>query len=74
MDTAERRLIVERLVDLIELRVNDASPGDLSRAAWLSLHLQDTARARRHVDHGLRLDPDNLHLRRLDTRLEKQHA
>ena len=50
-------------------RTNDINSTDLSRLAWLQLHLDDISAAANTVERGLALDPENEYCRRLSARL-----
>lgn len=65
LDTYEKRVLVRRLVEALEGRIEEGDATDCSRLAWLSLHLGDEDRARRFTSMGLRLDPDNEHCGKL---------
>jgi hypothetical protein len=67
VDTDERRVMGQRLRDLMEGRANEADATDLSRLAWLCHNLKDHAAAKQYVEKGLKLDPTNYHLQRLMT-------
>jgi hypothetical protein len=69
IDAEEKRVIVRRLVAVMERRIEEADATDLSRIAWLHLHLRDEQRARQMILKGLVLEPDNYHLQRLAERL-----
>ncbi len=69
LDTDEKRVVVKRLVELMECRLNEADATDLSRLAWLSLHLQDESRARRYTELGRELEPENIYIASLFERV-----
>lgn len=62
LDTDEKRVVVKRLVEVMENRLDQADATDLSRLAWLSLHLRDEDRARRYTQRGKELDPFNIYI------------
>ncbi|MCI0357473.1 MAG: NB-ARC domain-containing protein [Planctomycetaceae bacterium] len=66
----EKRILVGRLAELMEARTSEANGTDLSRLAWLCLHLKDAGRASKYADLGLTMEPDNQHLLKLKRRLE----
>lgn len=68
LDSEEKQILVRRLAAAMEARSQEASATDLSRLAWLYLHLKDTAKAQAHVKRGLALDPENEHCQRLAER------
>lgn len=61
LDADERRLMAGRLRDLMEARVDEADATDLSRLAWLCMHMQDPDAADRWAARGLEMDPQNEH-------------
>ena len=69
LDSEEKRVIFNELTDLMEQRADEADATDLSRLAWLCLHLGDEDRARAHTERGLALDPYNAHCVNLAERL-----
>ncbi len=69
MEQSAQQILAERLVNVMERRVSEATAIDYSRLAWLCIHLHDESRARRFVKRGMKLEPDNEHLLRLKVRL-----
>ena len=69
IDSDEKRLLYRELVQLMEQRRKEADATDLSRLAWLYLHLRDPARAREIAEEGLDMDDENEHCTRLVTKL-----
>jgi len=68
----EKKFIIQDVVDVFQSRTlkdNGIDATDLSRLAWLQLHLEDTKGALITVDLGLQLEPDNPHCQRLKARL-----
>lgn len=63
-----RLVLVERLLEVLEKRSDEANANDFSRMAWLAMHLQKEDLARKLVDDGLALDPENLHCLRIANR------
>ena len=53
----------------MEQRKAEADATDLSRLAWLYLHLHDSRRASEIVEEGLVIDPENEYCNRLARRL-----
>jgi hypothetical protein len=70
IDSDEKRIIAERLRDLMLGRLNAANATDLSRAAWLCLHLGDEGGARSLVEKGLYKEPENTHCVKLWNKLQ----
>jgi hypothetical protein len=71
IDTDEKRQLYRKLARLMDYRKQEADATDLSRLAWLYLHLHDALRAEELADEGLTLDPDNDHCIRLLARLRR---
>ena len=68
----EKESMLRGVVNGFQLRVsraNDFDSTDLSRLAWLQLHLDDISAAINTVGRGLALDPENEYCRRLSARL-----
>ncbi|MEI6826377.1 MAG: NB-ARC domain-containing protein [Desulfuromonadales bacterium] len=59
IDTDEKRYIVEKIVSVMERRLDEADATDLSRLSWLCLHLKDELRAREYANKGYQLDNNN---------------
>jgi hypothetical protein len=66
-----KRIAVGTLANAMSSRVADADSTDLSRLAWLYLHLGDTARAEKMAGRGLAMDPESEHCLRLIERLHR---
>jgi hypothetical protein len=64
-----KRQLAQRLLDVLEARSGEAQSDDLSRMAWLALHLSQDDKARELVRKGLQLDPDNQYCIRIAERL-----
>ncbi len=65
-----KRLLAQRLLDVLGRRINEAQPDDLSRMAWLALHLFQRDDAEDYVKRGLELDPHNQYCLSIADRLE----
>ena len=65
-----KRLLAQRLLDVLQKRMSEAQPDDLSRMAWLALHLSLDATAREFVGQGLMIDPNNEHCLSIAERLD----
>lgn len=61
LEADERRLMVGRLRSLMEARSDEADATDLSRLAWLCMHVRDVDAADRWALAGLTLEPENEH-------------
>lgn len=69
VDTDEKRIMAERLRDVFARRRSEADATDLSRLAWLHMHLNDTKGALYYVELGLERDAGNRHCQNLAERL-----
>ena len=69
LDKDEKRVLAQRLVSILEKRRNEASADDLSRMAWLALHIGQEAKAREYAEAGLAMEPENYHCRKIAERL-----
>lgn len=65
----EKQALAQRLASVMKERIDEADADDLSRMAWLSIHLGQEAQSHEYVRAGLRLDPTNYHCQRLARRL-----
>ena len=74
IDSDEKRLLYQDLAQLIKRRINEADATDLSRLAWLYLHLHNVDRALEIVEEGLKLDPQDEHCLKLKTRLQRREG
>jgi len=72
LDSDEKRLIFRELVQLMERRAGEADATDLSRMAWLHLHLKDPRKALEKAERGLAQEPSNEHCLRLIERLDRE--
>ncbi len=64
-----KRQLAQTMLDRLEARVSEAKADDLSRMAWLAIHLTQTDRAREFAIRGLAMDPDNEHCLNIAGRL-----
>jgi hypothetical protein len=69
MDVVERGALFKPLAKLLESHLREASSTDLSRLAWLHLHVGDQKRALEVAEIGLTRDPENRHCQSLVERL-----
>lgn len=68
-DRDERAAFYTPLAALMEKHLSKASATDLSRLAWMYLHIGDEERALSVAGRGVQLDPTNVHCRRLVAKL-----
>lgn len=69
LDSDEKRILLSSLVDVMNGRRDEADATDLSRLAWLLLHLGRSAEAKDVVEWALDIDGSDPHCRKLATRL-----
>ncbi|MET9463721.1 NB-ARC domain-containing protein [Streptomyces sp. NPDC006544] len=69
LDPDSKSMIIASIVRLMEARIGEATPTELSRLAWLYIASKDTTRAAEVVRMGLEREPTNPHLSKLDQRL-----
>ena len=67
-DLGEKAVLLRRLIEIMERRIDEADATDCSRLAWLCLHTKDSELARKYTKRGLELDPQNWHCRKLAER------
>ena len=64
-----KRQLAQKLLDVLEARRSEAKPDDLSRMAWLALHLLQEETAKELTRHGLESDPENRYCLKIAERL-----
>jgi tetratricopeptide (TPR) repeat protein len=69
IDNDEKRIVLGRMIEGMESRINEANATDYSRLAWLCLRLKDEARAKKYCKRGLEKDPSNEYCQNLANRL-----
>jgi hypothetical protein len=69
IDREQKRDLAGRILSVLHVRRSEASPGDLSRMAWLAIHIGQESAARQYVTAGLQIDAGNPHLLKLAQRL-----
>jgi hypothetical protein len=69
LDSDEKRLMAERLREIMAERIEEADATDCSRLAWLCLHLSNPEEARQYTEIGLARDSTNQHCLRLQSKL-----
>jgi hypothetical protein len=69
IDKDQRRAMALRLLQVLIRRRSEAGADDLSRMAWLALHIGQEGQARDFVQAGLKMEPENEHCRRIAERL-----
>lgn len=74
LERDEKKILADEIAYVMESRIGEANATDRSRLAWLCLHLGETARASKHIEEGLEMDPDNQYCLRLRERLEGRAA
>ena len=68
----EKQFLVRDVVGNLELALRELNPTDLSRLAWLQLHLGEIDSALVTVNQGLSIDPENSHCLGLKARLSSR--
>ena len=72
IDYDGKRKLAQRVLEVLGSRREECKPDDLSRMAWLALHLSDTQKAEDYVREGLEADGSNLHCLRIAQRLNME--
>jgi len=72
LDEEARNIMIENLTRLMEERINEATPTELSRLAWLYIYSKDTAKASEVVNRGLQREATNPHLVKLSQKLASE--
>lgn len=62
IEKVQKHDLASRMLSVLEQRISEASADDLSRMAWIAIHLGQESKARDFVQEGLRLDPENSHI------------
>ena len=65
IDQDEKRILFEKLLEIMEARLDEANATDCSRLAWLCIHLQFFDKAAKYTQLGLSKDANNLYCVRL---------
>ena len=65
----EKQFLIRDVVGNLELALNELNPTDLSRLAWLQLHLGEPSSALKTANRGLSIDPLNPYCLGLKERL-----
>jgi tetratricopeptide (TPR) repeat protein len=68
----DRNRFYRRVVTIMEPRIDECLAIDLSRLAWLHLHLNDARRAYDLAQKGIKLDPNSEYCTRILEKLEDQ--
>jgi NB-ARC domain len=69
IDKEQKRDLASRISSVLEARRAEARADDLSRMAWLAIHLGQESMARDYVEAGLAMDAGDYHLTKLAQRL-----
>jgi hypothetical protein len=69
IDREQKKDLASRILSVLDQRKAEAEAGDLSRMAWLAIHLGQESVAIDYVRTGLTYDPDNHYLVRLSQKL-----
>lgn len=65
--------LLSKLYEVVSKRKSEGDAVDLSRIAWLALHLDKPDEAESFVESGLIIDPDNRYCQKLKVKLEKNN-
>jgi tetratricopeptide (TPR) repeat protein len=68
-DQDRRHRLALRLAKVMETKIENANATDCSRLAWVLMQTGESERARRIVELGLRLEPQNDHCQKLKARI-----
>lgn len=63
--------LLSKIYDVVSRRKSEGDAVDLSRIAWLALHLDKPQDALQLADQGLSMDPNNIYCQKLKIKLEK---
>lgn len=70
LDSEEKTIISRRLAEVMENRItSEGDATDCSRLGWLFVRLKDDGKARRIIELGLKMDPENEHCNKLLSRV-----
>jgi hypothetical protein len=69
LDSQDRQVLVKKIADVMQQRMQDWDAVDCSRLAWLYMHLRDYKSARAAAEQGAKHDSANEHCLRLMERL-----
>lgn len=69
IDPEQKHDLASRILTVLNQRCSEACAGDLSRMAWLAIHLGKDTDARDFVRIGIEMEPGNYHLLGLAQRL-----
>jgi hypothetical protein len=73
LDSDEKRIVSEKLAQVMEARISEGDAIDCSRLAWLFLRLKNEGKAKEITEFGLEMDPSNYHCNNLASRLLIRH-
>lgn len=65
-----KQLLLQKITDTMIRRIEEASPTDYSRLAWLLLNNNNPILASKYVKMGLALDSDNIHCLKLQENIK----
>lgn len=69
LDQEVKQQLAQRLLTVLEKRQKEASADDLSRMAWLALHIGQDSKAQEYAKAGMEMDPDNAYCYKICERL-----
>ncbi len=68
LDSDEKKIVSQKLAQVMESRISEGDADDCSRLAWLFRRLNDNEKAKKIVQLGLSIDPNNIHCKNLASR------
>ncbi|MCA9761328.1 MAG: hypothetical protein KC463_07450, partial [Streptococcus sp.] len=60
-----KKLLLDKVIEIMSRRINEGGATDYSRLAWLQINNNREDTARETVEKGLEIDPDNHHCQRI---------
>jgi tetratricopeptide (TPR) repeat protein len=70
LDSDEKRILVNKYLEIMEKRIDDEGSGtDYSRMAWLAWNIRAIEKAIEYTEKGLALEPDNIYIQSLAQKL-----
>ena len=70
LDTDEKEILVNKLLEVMEKRIQEGDATDCSRIAWLFLHIRNEQKAKEYTEMGLTKDGMNEYILSLSEKLK----
>lgn len=64
-----KKILLEKIIDVMISRIGEGTPTDYSRLAWLFLNNNNIEKAKEYVEKGLEIDNNNTHCIKLNNRI-----